>query len=128
MSNPAELLYSKSHEWTRIEGDTATCGITHHAQAALGDVVHVELPSVGDDASKGSSVGEIESVKAVSDIYAPVSGEVVGVNEALDDSPEDVNADPYGKGWLFKIQLSDKSELNGLMSAADYEDLLAAEG
>jgi len=123
MSVPAELLYTTSHEWIRIEGDVATCGITHHAQDQLGDVVYVDMPEEGDEAESGEGLAEIESVKAVSDIYAPISGEVAGVNETIEDTPELVNKDPYGAGWLFKIRFS---ELPELMDAAAYQAHLAA--
>lgn len=124
MSNPQNLRYSKSHEWVRIEGDLATCGITQYAQEALGDVVYVDLPEEGDTFEKEGELGEIESVKAVSAIYAPVGGEVIEVNEELDDAPETVNSDPYGDGWLFKLKVSDAGELDGLMDAAGYEAFL----
>jgi glycine cleavage system H protein len=126
MSIPADLKYSTSHEWVRLDGDVATCGITHHAQDALGDVVYVEMPEVGDDVSKGTGAAEIESVKAVSDIYAPVSGEVVEVNEAIEDGPEAVNADPYGGGWLFKVRITAPGEVDGLMDAKGYADHISA--
>lgn len=122
MSNtPAELKYAASHEWARLEGDIVTVGITDHAQDALGDLVYVELPTVGDQVSAGDEAGVVESVKAASDIYAPVSGEIVEVNEALADAPETVNSEPYAGGWLYKIKASDVSELDKLLSAADYE-------
>jgi glycine cleavage system H protein len=121
---PGELKYTRSHEWVREEGDTVTVGITDHAQEELGDVVFVELPQVGDSFGAGESFGVVESVKAVSDLYAPVGGEVVEVNEALGDSPEKVNEDPYGEGWMIKL----KAEGSGdLLSAADYEKHLAEE-
>ena len=124
MSNPQNLRYSKSHEWVRIEGDLATCGITQYAQEALGDVVYVDLPEEGDTFEQEGELGEIESVKAVSAIYAPVGGEVIEVNEELDDAPETVNSDPYGDGWLFKLKVSDAAELEGLLDAAAYEAFL----
>ena len=124
MSNPQNLRYSKSHEWVRIEGDLATCGITQYAQEALGDVVYVDLPEEGDTFDQDGELGEIESVKAVSAIYAPVGGEVIEVNEELDDAPETVNSDPYGDGWLFKLKVSSSAELDGLMTAAAYEAFL----
>lgn len=121
MSNtPAELKYAASHEWARLEGGIVTVGITDHAQDALGDLVYVELPSVGDQIAAGDEAGVVESVKAASDIYAPVSGEIVEVNEALADAPETVNGDPYGAGWLYKIKASDASELDKLLSADEY--------
>ncbi len=122
MSNtPVELKYAASHEWARLEGDIVTVGITDHAQDALGDLVYVELPTVGDQISAGDEAGVVESVKAASDIYAPVSGEIVEVNEALADAPETVNSEPYAGGWLYKIKVSDASELDKLLSAAEYE-------
>ena len=127
MSIPADLKYTTSHEWVRLDGDVATCGITHHAQDALGDVVFVDMPEVGDDVNKGSGAAEIESVKAVSDIYAPVSGEVIEVNEAIDDGPETVNADPYGEGWLFKVRITAPGEVESLLDAGAYESHLAAD-
>jgi glycine cleavage system H protein len=126
MSIPTDLKYSTSHEWVRLEGDIATCGITHHAQDALGDVVFVDVPELGDDVTKGEGAAEIESVKAVSDIYAPVSGEVVEINEAIEDGPEIVNADPYGKGWLFKVRITANGEVASLMDAQGYEAHLSA--
>lgn len=122
MSNhPPELKYAKSHEWARIEEDgSVTIGITDHAQEALGDVVYVEVPSVGDTLAGGDQAGVVESVKAASDIYSPVTGEVVAVNENLEDEPELVNSDPYNDGWFFRLQAGDLSELEGLLSAEDY--------
>lgn len=122
MSNiPSELKYATSHEWVRNEGDgIVTVGITEHAQDLLGDMVFVELPDVGDDVSTGDDICVAESVKAASDIYAPVSGKVVEVNEALEDSPELVNSDAYGEGWLFKIQMEDAGELEALLDAQGY--------
>lgn len=123
MSYPDHLRYTDSHEWVHVEGDVATCGITHHAQDALGDIVHVEFPAVGKSVKRGAGAAEIESVKAVSDIYAPVSGTVVEVNLALDGDESVVNKDPHGAGWLFKIRLSDPGELEGLLDAAAYAAL-----
>jgi glycine cleavage system H protein len=122
MSNiPSELKYATSHEWVRSEGnDIVTVGITEHAQDLLGDMVFVELPDVGDNVSTGDDIAVAESVKAASDIYAPVSGEVVEVNEELEDSPELVNSDAFGGGWLFKIKLADAGELDNLLDAAGY--------
>ncbi len=122
MSNiPSELKYATSHEWVRNEGDgTVTIGITEHAQGLLGDMVFVELPDVGDTVSTGDDVCVAESVKAASDIYAPVTGEVVEVNEELEDSPELVNSDAFGDGWLFKVKLEDASELDALLDAEGY--------
>lgn len=124
MSNiPSELKYATSHEWVRNEGDgTVTVGITEHAQDLLGDMVFVELPDVGDEVSTGDDICVAESVKAASDIYAPVSGEIVAVNEELEDSPELVNSDAFGGGWLFKVKLSDASELENLLDAEGYKN------
>ncbi len=119
--NPSELKYAKSHEWARVEEDgTVTVGITDHAQEALGDVVFVEAPGVGDRIAAGDQAGVVESVKAASDIYAPIAGEVIAVNEALEDAPETVNSDPYNDGWFYKLQPEDSAELDELMSAEDY--------
>jgi glycine cleavage system H protein len=122
MSNtPSELKYASSHEWARLEEDgTVTVGITDHAQDALGDVVFVELPEVGSTLAAGDEAGVVESVKAASDIYAPVGGEVTAVNERLEDEPEIVNSDPYHDGWFFKLQPEDGADLDGLLSAEDY--------
>jgi len=124
MSNiPSELKYATSHEWVRNEGDgTVTVGITEHAQDLLGDMVFVELPDVGDEVSTGDDICVAESVKAASDIYAPVSGQVVEVNEELEDSPELVNSDAFGDGWLFKIKLDDAGELENLLDAEGYKN------
>lgn len=129
MSNiPSELKYVASHEWIRVEGDgVVTIGITDHAQDLLGDVVFVELPEVDADVETGDESGVVESVKAASDIYAPLSGVVVEVNEDLEDSPELVNSDPYGDGWFFKLKLSDASELESLLDAEGYTDLCESE-
>jgi glycine cleavage system H protein len=124
LSVPEELQYTKSHEWVRTEGDTATIGITDHAQDELGDIVFVELPEEGATFDAGDSFGSVESVKAVSDLYTPVGGEVVEVNEALSDSPEKINEDPYGEGWIFKIRVSGEGDL---LSASDYEQFLEEE-
>ncbi|MHC4249947.1 MAG: glycine cleavage system protein GcvH [Planctomycetota bacterium] len=125
---PAELRYSKDHEWVRVEGGAATIGITDHAQSALGDIVFVEMPEVGKSFSAGETFGVIESVKAASDCFMPVSGKIAAVNESLADSPQNVNSDPYGEGWLIKVDLSDTAEVDGLMDAAAYEALLKEEG
>lgn len=124
MSNtPNELKYAASHEWARIEEDgTITVGITDHAQDALGDVVFVELPEVGVVLVAGQEAGVVESVKAASDVYAPVSGEVIEINPALEDAPETINADPYGEGWFYKIKPSDADEIEGLLTADQYQD------
>ena len=124
----ADTKYTQEHEWLRIEGDIGTIGITQYAQEQLGDVVFVDVPQAGRKVAKGEACAVVESVKAASDIYAPVSGEVVEANAALADSPGDVNAEPTGKGWFFKLKLSDKSELNGLMDAAAYEAFVKSLG
>ena len=118
MSVPKGMQYTETHEWVRMEGDTATVGITEHAQDELGDVVFVELPEVGRTLKAGEAFGAVESVKAVSDLYAPVAGEVVEVNEALGDSPEKINEDPYGDGWILKLRVSGEADL---LSAEEYE-------
>lgn len=117
---PASLRYTREHEWVSLEGDVGTVGITHYASSELGDVVFVDLPEKGKALKGGEELGTIESVKAVSEIYAPVSGEVLEVNESLRDHPEKVNADPYGEGWLLKVRISDPSEAKGLLSADAY--------
>jgi len=120
---PSELLYRDSHEWVRYDDDgTATVGISDHAQAQLGDMVFVELPEPGMSYEQGDACAVVESVKAASDVYAPLTGEVIEANGALEDSPELVNTDPYGDGWLFRMQLSDSSELEGLMNAEAYSE------
>ena len=123
-SYPDELLYHPEHDWARVEGDEATLGITWYAQDALGEVVFFDPPDVGTDVTKDQPYAEIESVKAVSEVYAPLSGEVTEVNQAVDDSPETINEDPYGKGWLAKLKLLEPSEADGLMDAAAYRKLL----
>jgi glycine cleavage system H protein len=118
---PTELRYARTHEWARLEEDgSVTVGITEHAQAALGDVVFVETPSVGDSVAAGDQAGVVESVKAASDIYAPIAGEVIAVNELLEDTPETVNAEPYTEGWFFRLKPEDLSELDNLLSADEY--------
>jgi len=120
---PSELKYASTHEWARLEEDgTVTIGITDHAQEALGDVVFVELPEVGTTIAAAEEAGVVESVKAASDIYAPVAGEVIAINEKLEDEPEMVNSDPYNDGWFYKLQPSDISELDGLLSAEGYQE------
>jgi glycine cleavage system H protein len=121
---PDDLQYTRSHEWVRREGDVATVGITEHAQDELGDVVFVDLPETGSNVSAGETFGSVESVKAVSDLNTPVGGEVVEVNSALEDAPEKVNEDPYGEGWILKVQVSEESEL---LSAADYQKVVEEE-
>jgi glycine cleavage system H protein len=123
-SYPDELIYHAEHDWARVEGEQATFGITWYAQDSLGEVVFFDPPEVGAATSKDESYAEVESVKAVSDVIAPLSGEVVEVNEALADAPEKINEDPYGEGWLVKVRLSDPGEAEGLLSAADYRNLL----
>ena len=118
---PPDLKYAKSHEWVRLQGDTATVGITDHAQHELTDVVFVELPAVGRQVKAGEACAVVESVKTASDIYSPVSGQVVEVNKAAADNPALVNTDPYGAGWFYKIKLSNPSELNNLLSAESYK-------
>lgn len=125
---PKELKYQDSHEWVRDEGDgTVTIGITDHAQDSLGDVVFVELPEVGRVLAAGEESAVVESVKAASDIYAPVSGEVIAINEALEDDPEIVNNSPYGDGWFFKVRMANASELEGLLDATGYQDVVDAD-
>ena len=125
MPEPEGLKYSKTHEWARVEGDTVTIGITQHAEEELGDVALLLAPEVGRVLSAGEKFGEIESIKAVSDLYAPVGGEVVAVNEALVDAPEKVNDDPYGQGWMVKIKMTDPAELDALLDKTAYETLIA---
>lgn len=122
---PSDLLYTKSHEWVRIDGDEATIGITDHAQEALNDIVYVELPSEGDEFEMEDEFGVVESVKSVSDLYLPMAGEIVAVNEALEDEPEALNNDPYGDGWLIKVRMQDKAEAANLLSPEDYESFVA---
>jgi glycine cleavage system H protein len=126
MEIPEGLRYSSEHEWVRVDGDTATVGITDFAQDSLGDVVFVQLPEVGTDVVGGASISEIESTKSVSDIYTPVSGTVATVNEALESTPELVNQDPYGQGWIMTITLADPSEVDRLLDAAAYRTLTEA--
>jgi glycine cleavage system H protein len=124
MTFPENLKYTKDHEWVLVEGKTGLVGVTEYAQGELGDVVFVELPKIGRHVKQGESFGTIEAVKAVSDLYAPVSGEVVGVNADLEKSPELVNKDPYGKGWMIKISLKDPNELKNLHDVKAYRDLI----
>jgi glycine cleavage system H protein len=123
-SYPDELIYHAEHDWARVEGDQATFGITWYAQDSLGEVVFFDPPEVGDTIAKDASYAEVESVKAVSDVIAPLSGEVVEVNGTLGDAPEKINEDPYGEGWLVKVKLSDPGEADSLLSGADYRNLL----
>ena len=129
MSNiPKDLKYTKSHEWVKPNADgSVTVGITHHAQDLMGDMVYVELPQAGAKVATGKECGVVESVKAASDVYAPVSGEIVEANAALADSPETVNKDPYGSGWMFRLKPANKAELDGLLDAKAYEALVASE-
>ncbi|PSL32949.1 glycine cleavage system H protein [Planomicrobium soli] len=124
MSTPQELRYSKEHEWVKLEGGTARIGITHFAQAELGDIVFVELPQVGDELKKDQPFGSVESVKTVSELYAPISGRVVEVNSELDDSPEFVNESPYEQAWMVVVEAIDESEVNELMTAEQYEKMI----
>lgn len=122
---PEGLKYTKEHEWCAIDGDVATIGITWHAQDALGDIVYCELPEVGDAVAAGDAFGVVESVKAVSDLYAPLSGEVTERNDAIVEKPESLNDDMYGEGWMIRVKLSDPSQVEGLLSKADYEKFLS---
>ena len=124
---PENFRYTKEHEWVSVEGGIGTVGITDHAQSELGDIVYVDLPKVGTHVDKGKSLGSVESVKAVSDIYSPVSGEVIEVNQDLAEHPEKLNTDPHGAAWLVKIKLSDPNEVQNLMTAADYQSYVGAE-
>jgi glycine cleavage system H protein len=124
---PEDLHYSKDHEWIRVEGDIGTIGITDHAQNSLGDVVYVELPKVGESFSAHEAFGSVESVKAVSEIFTPVGGEITEVNESLQDEPEKVNNDPYGEAWMIRIRMSNPGEVDSLLNAAEYEDFTKAE-
>jgi glycine cleavage system H protein len=127
MPSPADRRYSKEHEWVKRDGDTATIGITDYAQEQLGDIVYVDMPEAGATVAQFEKMGEIESVKAVSDLYSPVSGEVLRVNDAVVEKPELVNGDPHGDGWLMEVRLSDAAELDKLMTADDYDAFTAAE-
>ena len=124
---PEDLHYSKDHEWIRVEGNVGVVGITDHAQDALGDVVYVELPKAGDEFAAHESFGSVESVKAVSEIFTPVSGEIAAANDSLQDEPEKVNQDPYGEGWMIKIKMKSSGEVDSLLTAAEYEDFTKAE-
>jgi glycine cleavage system H protein len=121
---PNDYRYSKDHEWVKVEGDTATIGITEFAQKQLGDVVYVELPAVGKTLDVHQTIGVVESVKAVSDVYSPIAGEVLAVNEDLNNSPETLNQDPHGKGWIIRLRLKNTGDLEALMPAVDYEKYL----
>ena len=124
---PENFRYTKEHEWVLLEGDTGTIGITDHAQEELGDIVYVDVPKVGARVERGKSLGSVESVKAVSDVYSPVGGEVTAVNEMLADAPETLNRDPHGAGWLVKVRLTAPAEILELMTAADYQKYVEAE-
>ena len=124
MNVPAELKYTKDHEWIKIEGDTVTIGITEFAQGEVGDIVYVEVETEGETLAREEVFGTVEAVKTVSDLFMPVSGEVTAFNEAIEDAPESVNNDPYGDGWMIKVQLSDASELDDLLSADQYKELI----
>jgi glycine cleavage system H protein len=126
-SYPEELRYHRDHDWARVQGDEATLGITWYAQDALGEIVHFEPPEEGSSVARDQSYGEVESVKAVSDLIAPLSGDVIAVNEALLDAPETINEDPYGEGWLIRIRVSDPSEVDTLLDATTYRQLLDEE-
>lgn len=125
MAHPTDRVYSEEHEWVVVDGDTATIGISHFAQDQLGEVVYIDLPSAGDSVVAGETFGEIESVKSVSELYAPVSGEIVEVNDALGDAPETVNADPHGEGWMVKVKMEDPAQVDELMGAEEYDEFVA---
>ena len=125
MAQPGDLLYSKEHEWVKVDGDVATVGITDYAQNSLGDIVYVELPRVGAQIAQSGSVGVVESVKAVSDLFSPVGGEVTEINADLETDPALVNREPYAGGWMFKVKLADPSQASSLLSPADYDKLIS---
>lgn len=125
MSIPADLKYTKEHEWVKVESNTAVIGITHYAQGELGDIVFVELPAVGDHVEQSATFGTVEAVKAVSDLFSPVTGKVVAVNEKLQEQPELINSDPYSEGWMIKIEMSDTAEVENLLTSKDYEKIIA---
>jgi glycine cleavage system H protein len=127
MTYPGNFRYTKEHEWVRLEGDTATIGITFHAQHELGDIVYVDLPKVGAKLETGKTFGSVESVKAVSDIYAPIDGEVIEINDVLASAPEKLNEDPHGAAWLIKVRVEKGIDLSNLLSASDYEKYAGAE-
>jgi len=124
---PDDLHYSKDHEWVRVEGNVAVVGITDYAQDSLGDVVYVELPKTGDSFAANESFGSVESVKAVSEVFCPISGDIAAVNESLNDAPEKVNEDPYGEGWMIRVTMSNPGEVDSMLTAAEYEDFTKAE-
>lgn len=125
MNIPADCKYTEEHEWVRVEGDVVTIGVTDYAQGELGDVVYVEIETKGDSLEKGEVFGTVEAVKTVSDLFMPLSGEVIEINEALESAPETVNQDPYGKGWMVKVKMSDAGELDSLLSADQYKALVS---
>jgi len=126
MKIPADLKYTKDHEWIKVEGNTATVGITHFAQSELGDIVYVDVDTLNETIEKEEVFGSVEAVKTVSDLFMPISGEIIEFNEALGDEPEKVNKDPYGEGWMIKIAISDASQIDELLSAAEYGELIGA--
>jgi len=125
MNIPAELKYTKDHEWVKLEGDVATIGITDFAQGELGDIVYVEVETIGETLDGEEVFGTVEAVKTVSDLFMPVAGEVLELNEAIEDAPETVNEDPYGEGWMIKVKVSDASAVEGLLSAEEYQSLIS---
>lgn len=122
MNTPNDIKYTKEHEWVLLDGETATIGITDYAQSQLGDIVFVEFPDINSEINQNETFGVIEAVKTVADLFAPVSGEIIEVNSSLEDSPNFINSDPYGSGWIIKIKINDSNEYNGLMSSDDYEE------
>jgi glycine cleavage system H protein len=126
MNIPADLKYTKDHEWVKIEGDIATIGVTHFAQSELGDIVYVDVDTLNETIEKEEVFGSVEAVKTVSDLFMPITGEIIEINEALADEPEKVNTDPYGEGWMVKISISDASQIEELLSAAAYAELIGA--
>ncbi|MEP6259996.1 MAG: glycine cleavage system protein GcvH [Gillisia sp.] len=124
MNVPKELKYTKDHEWVRIEGDVATVGVTDFAQGELGDIVYVEVETVGETLEKEEVFGTVEAVKTVSDLFSPLSGEIIEFNESLEDTPEKVNSDPYGDGWMVKIRISDQDQVSDLLSASEYKEII----
>ncbi len=124
MNIPQELKYTKEHEWVKIDGDIAIVGVTNFAQGELGDIVYVEVETVGETLEREEVFGTVEAVKTVSDLFSPLSGEVIEFNESLEDAPEKVNSDPYGEGWMVKIRISDKNQISDLLSADEYKDLI----
>ena len=124
MSVPQELMYTEDHEWVKVDGDIATIGITDHAQGELGDIIFIEFPEINDTVQKSEPFGTIEAVKTVADLFAPISGKVLEINESLEDSPELVNSETYGQGWLVKISINNQDELKGLLSSEKYQELI----